>query len=291
MSKSIVTPVGRLVQGDLFKPETTDMDNNPLLIKTGANIGQPRVNYFMAIAIPKTDPDWPKLEAEIYAEAATGFPNYFPAGGKGILPTFAFKIDDGDSQIPNVKGKRNCDKEGFPGHWILRFSSGFHSNVFAQDLIQIVDPKAIKRGDYIRIGGTVACNGNATKPGVYMNHNMVQFIGHGQEIITGPAPEDVFGTAPVALPPGASATPLASAPMPQVAVVPPAVAAVQAAPVLPAPLPSSQPDYSILVPPAPAPAPVVAVAVQYELNGALWTETELLAAGWAHEAIIVLPVA
>ena len=49
----ILTPVGRLVQGDCFEPQTTDAEGKPLLIKNGPNAGQPRVEYFMAIAVPK----------------------------------------------------------------------------------------------------------------------------------------------------------------------------------------------------------------------------------------------
>ncbi len=273
MSESILTPVGRLVQGDVFEPETKDMDNKPLLAKSGPNIGQPTVKYNMTLAIPKTDPAWPDLEAKIKAEAAVSFPNLFP-GGQCIQPTFAFKISDGDSIVPNAKGNRNCDKEGFPGHWILRFSSGYVSKVVTstQPMTQIIDPKAIKRGDYIRISGTVVGNGSELKPGVFLNHSMVQFIGHGEAITSGPSAEQVFGTEAIALPPGASATPLASAPMP--------------APVAPVP---AQPDYTFLQPPTPV-APVAAER-SFKVGDAVWTESQLLASKWTQEAINALPPA
>ena len=51
---NIVTPVGRLVMGSLYKPSTKDADGNPLVYKTGLKAGQARSNYFLALAIPKT---------------------------------------------------------------------------------------------------------------------------------------------------------------------------------------------------------------------------------------------
>ena len=100
----LLTPVGRLVQGSPFEPQTTDAEGRPLVIKTGPNTGQPRVDYFMAIAIPKTDPGWPELWAKIQATAKRDFPSLFDAAGACINPAFAFKVVDGDSTVPNQKG-------------------------------------------------------------------------------------------------------------------------------------------------------------------------------------------
>jgi len=50
---NITSPVGRIVMGSLYDPSTTDAEGKPLVVKTGPNAGQPRVNYFFALAIPK----------------------------------------------------------------------------------------------------------------------------------------------------------------------------------------------------------------------------------------------
>lgn len=292
----ILTPVGRLVQGSCFEGDNTNMDGAPLLVKSGPNVGQPRTEYFIAIAIPKTDPALPAMMAKIQAEARRGFPQFFDAGGNCILPTFAWKIIDGDSQVPNTRGVKPCTREGFPGHMVFNMSGGFAPKCYTTDTPPraIVDPKGIKRGDYIRVYGSVAANMNATKPGLYLNHNMIQLIGHGQEIVTGPQAADVFAGA-VALPPGASATPVAPAAAlapvgmpgaaPAPAWTPPAAAApapahdfLKAAPPV-----AAAPAYA--PPPPPPPAPV-----NYRAgDGNVYTREQLTAAGYPAAAIDALP--
>ena len=50
---NFTTPVGRLVMGSLYKAQDKDADGKPLLIKSGPNAGQPKVQYFFALAVPK----------------------------------------------------------------------------------------------------------------------------------------------------------------------------------------------------------------------------------------------
>ena len=171
----ILTPVGRLVMGDCFKGFDKDADGRPLLIKNGPNIGKPFTNYFMAIAIPKTDPDYAELWATIYNVARASFPQLFDAAGNCVNPEFAYKIVDGDSTIPNTKGKRPCDKEGFPGNWILNFSGGFAPKCYtAGGQEMLTDRESIKRGYFIRISGSVSGNESQSKPGIYLNQSMVE---------------------------------------------------------------------------------------------------------------------
>lgn len=298
-STNIVTPTGRLVQGDLFKPSTTDHEGNPLVTKSGPNAGQPRVDYFFGIAIPKLDDrgapcaSYAALEGIIKGVARAAFPKFFDPAGNCLLPTFAFKITDGDSVVPNMKGTRPCDREGFPGNWVLGFSSGFAPGVYTstQPIQQIVDTSQVKRGDYIRIGGTVVGNNSDSKPGVYLNHNMVQFVAHGQEISAGPSAAEVFGDTAPALPAGASATPLASAPMPAPAA---AVAPVAAAPAMAAPIAAPAAVAPVALSAVPAPdflAPPAAVEVRYAVDGKTYTEAELLGFQWTPAQIAATPKA
>jgi len=208
MSESIelLTPVGRLVQGSPFTPNTKDATGAPLVYKTGANAGQPRSDYYMAIAIPKTDPGLTELFEKITRAAHAGFP-----GGQYNSPNFAWKFMDGDGTDSN--GQPYANREGFAGCYIFKFSGGFPPTCYAKGGLGVLtDPESIKRGYYIRIYGSTTGNGSAQQPGIYLNHNMVELIGYGDEIISGPDGAAIFGGAPVAsLPPGASATPIASA--------------------------------------------------------------------------------
>lgn len=277
MEKStILTPYGRLVAGSPFDANDKNFEGDPLTVKKGPNAGQPRVEYFSAIAIPKNDPGWPALHAQILEAAKLGHPTLFDATGACVLPTFAFKITDGDSQVPNKKGNKPCDKEGYAGHWILGFSSGFAPKCYAdRGETLLTDPTSIKRGYYIQISGSVVGNGNPTNPGVYLNYDKVLLVGFGAEIASGLSGTEVFGSAPVGtLPAGASATPLAQA-------------ATATPPALP-PAQGVQPATDFLTPPPPAQAaPALPHAPTHVMlppaGGA--TYEAMIAAGWTDETL------
>lgn len=208
MKQEFLTPVGRLVQGDPFEAQTKNMQGQPLMTQSG----QPTQRYFIAVAFRKDDPAfaafWQQLEAIGRAS--------FPALGQIPPPwdprcRFSWKVMDGDGVDDN--GKLNANKEGFAGHWVVKFSSSFaprcfHAGHYAPHE-QIQDPKLIKRGYYVRVAGTMEGNGNAQKPGVYVNLGMVELAGQGQEIVSGPDASAVFGGTPVGqLPAGASPLPM-----------------------------------------------------------------------------------
>lgn len=296
MSESInfTTPVGRLVGGDLFKAETKDAKGNPLVIKNGADAGQPTQRYNFGLAIAKNSPEWPELQEKIHNAGKSGFPQYFDANGQCVKPDFAFKITDGDSTVPNTSGKTPASREGYPGHWVIWFSGSFAPKVYDTEINQLTDPNSVKRGYYIRVIGSVAPNGSGSdmNPGVFMNYSMVQLCGYGPVIETGPDPKAAFAAAPV-LPTGASATPVAptSAPaqaaapstqMPAPSFTPPPVA--QQAPVNAAPQPPAQPA-----------APVAPAADFLEpkrnVNGQIITERALRDNGWTEQQIQSMPAA
>ena len=232
MAKTQFTsPVGRMVQGSTHEPQLTDQQGNPRLVQNGPNKGQPSPQWFIGVAFAKTDPNWQAFYAVLYEAARAGFPHLFPTpGGPCVLPTFSFKVIDGDGV--DTTGKPWSTREGFAGHWVVRFSSGFapkcyHAGRYAP-ADEIHDENAIKPGYYVRVAGTVEGNDNAQKPGIYVNLSMVELCGFGPEIVSGPDAAATFGQAgaPV-LPPGASAMPQPVGPMPTPAVdaatyVPPA---------------------------------------------------------------------
>lgn len=309
------TPPGRMVNGNLYTPQTKDADGKPLLVKSGPNMGQPTQKFYCAIAIPKVpgahwatyprDPKRPEMESWGEAIWKAGCEAFGPTAQS---PAFAWKVSDGDSVIPNKKGRKPVDNEGWPGHWVLHCSGSFAPKCYNSDgSAVLVEKDAIKPGYYIQIAGNVGGNASAQNPGVFVNPSMVSLQAFGAEIISGPDASAVgFGGA--ALPAGASATPVGNfnaappppmppaghpviatppypgtvvAPPPQVPVTPnpaflatpPAYPVPPAAPV--APFPPAAP-----VPPAgPVMLPAAGGHTYAALIGIGWTDASLRAAG------------
>lgn len=261
-ARNLTTPTGRLVAGDVYRGNDKDAEGKPRVIKNGPNAGQPAVQFFYALAIQKTpgkqwwEEPWGAL---IFQAGAEAFPNAYQS------PAFAWKVTDGDSQIPNKRGKKPCDQEGYKGCWVLKFTSGFAPTIHnANGSERITAPDAVKLGYYVQIAGNVVGNGSPNQPGVFLNGSMIALQGYGPEIIVGPDASQVgFGQGP--LPAGASAVPLgamsaAGAPgtpaMPGAPAAPGAAAPMPGAPAIPGAVPSTP----VLSTPASAPAvPTVAV--------------------------------
>ena len=241
--------LGRMVQGDLYDPNDTDMEGNPLTVKTGKNKGQERVEYFMAIAVAKTPgvTHWASEPwgAPIWAFGHAQWPN-----GQAQNESFAWKIEDGDSPKPNKRGRKNCETEGMPGHWIVKCKSSFAPKVFTDKGEPITEKGAVKCGYYVDVFGNIQSNENSTNPGIYLNHSMVAYVGWAKEIVSGPDARQLFKGG-YQLPAGASAVPPSGAGGVANLPPPPAPAAAPGVPPPPAPAPS----YAAPPPPAPAPAP------------------------------------
>lgn len=265
-AQRFLTPVGRLVQGDCFEPQTKDQQGNLRVVKSGPNAGQPNPQFFIAVAFRKDDPAFGELYGLMDRVARAGFPHLFPTPGQQCVnPQFAWKLIDGDGIDTN--GKPNASKEGFASHWVIRFSSGFAPKVYYagkySDAERITKERAheVKRGYFIRVAGSVAGNDNAQRPGLYLNFDMVELMAHGQEITSGPDAASTFAqAAPAQLPPGAVPIPMTaahSAPPPPAAVAAP-VPVPNVAPPVPAavaPVPAAAPPVPAAAPPAPAAAP------------------------------------
>lgn len=266
------TPVGRLVGGSLYKPQDKDALDKPLTIKTGPNAGKPTVRYWLPVAIPKgNEAHWRETQwgALIWAEGVRAFPQAHQA------PTFAWKIVDGDSKVPNKAGKTPSQNEGYPGNWVLNFGGQYAPTALdAKGTTVLTDAGAIKPGYYVQIGGSVSGNGQQTNPGVYLNYQFVALSGYGPVIEMRANPSEFgFGQAP--LPPGASPTPVAG--MPQAAAPAAAPAAPPSAP-SPAPAPVVVTPHTAILTPPPPPAPAGPVMTA-KAGGA--TYAQMIAAGWS----------
>ena len=256
---AITTGVGRLVSGSMYVARDTDADGNKRLIKNGANAGQPFESYDFSVAFPKTPgvAHWSQDPQAGRVNSADGQPwlQAIWALGHAEFPQqaqsrdFSWKIADGDSTEVNKKGNRNCDKDGWPGHWIVHFSSMQRPKIL--DYLnakgaELTDVDAVMRGYYVQVMCEFVSNAPSPSPGLYANHQAVARIAYGP-VIRG-ADVDVskagFGQG-IQLPPGATVTPPAAVGN---AAPPPAPAAA------PAPV-ASPPPPVVAAPPAP-PAPV-----------------------------------
>lgn len=279
IKENFTTPVGRMVGGSLVKPNDKDAEGRPLVIKTGPNAGQPRVEYYLALAIPKG----PEAAQGPTGWMSTEWGQKLRKVGESFLPhaaqmgdKFAWKVKDGDSAVPgqgrgNQPGKAPRDREGFPGHWILSMSNGFQPQTYTlvgQTSPAPIPPEALADlGHYVQVNLTCDANGSNQQPGVYLNTHMVCLIGYGQKITTGPDVSTAgFGGQP--LPAGASTTPAPAFVAPVQAAVPPTPPTAYA-PILTVP--------QVPVPAAP-PVPTAARAMSAKAQGASYES--LLAAGW-----------
>jgi hypothetical protein len=195
---NFTTPAGRMVMGDLYKPQTKDMDGKPLVIKQGPNAGEATQKYFFALAIAKgQEQHWSQTSwgAIIWKAGHDLF------GAVADSPSFAWKVVDGDSQIPNKKGVAPCKREGYPGHWVLSFTSQFAPKIYIQTSPRNWEPHniegAVKNGYFLQVNGNIDGNYSKTNPGIFLYHAMVAYIGKGPEIISGPDVAEVgFGQGP-----------------------------------------------------------------------------------------------
>lgn len=195
----ITTPIGRIVQGDLFKQQQK-RDNNQQP-KTKAD-GTPDMQYYFGLAIEKTHPELGAFWQQLEAVARQGFPHFFPPNGTGqcVKPDFAWKMIDGDSY--DAQGKPYAEREGFKGCYVFRFSTEFPIRVYYPgryaDADIVKNPALCPRGYYIRARISVKPNNSTQTPGLYLNPLMVEIAGQGEAITSGPDAGAAFGSAPAA---------------------------------------------------------------------------------------------
>jgi len=292
------SPIGRIVQGNglIGNPQFVQGTQTP---KLGKN-GEQQVNWYVTVAFDKANPKTGEMIAAIQSEAARLFPQLFPYGyqpaaradtqppinaGGCIRNDFAYKVVDGDGYDAN--GKAHALKEGWKGCWILKISSyagamRVVNGLTANSAITEVGtgPNHIKTGDFVVCCLDISSNGwkgdAQSKPGIYVNPDLLQLVGYGDAIISGPNPDEMLKDVAAAtggyVPAGMSSTP--------------SVAALPGAVGLPAPLqPAGSAGALPVIPPAntlpglPATAPA---APQYVIS------PEAAAAGHTHAALTAL---
>jgi hypothetical protein len=197
---------GRFVQGDVYKGSDKDADGNPRLVKKpGANFGQPTVQFYQAVAVPKRGTThWSQTPEgkQIQALGAQSFPR-----GEHAAATFAWKVSDGDDTVPNRKGNKPCDQEGFAGCWIFKFTSGFAPRLVYMSngvLSELPDSIRMKPGDYVEVLAEYKSNESVQQPGLFAGPKAIFLAGVGEAISQGLDLSGVgFGASQ--LPPGVAA--------------------------------------------------------------------------------------
>lgn len=275
MASDILTPVGRIVGGHpmVAHPVTDSKTGVAKMQKDGIT---PRMSTYIGLAIPKgAEARWQDTEwgRQIELVAQTDWPR-----GEHRAPTFAWKIIDGDSRVPNKKGKIPAEREGYAGHWVVQASTElhvpcYHTGHYAPHE-QIKRKEEIKCGDYGRLYLNVKGNGSSESPGIYVNPTLFDLVRAGIEIINsdGPDAAAVFGAVAAVVPANAQLDPNAAPATPAPATPPPAAVEPHHGFVANAGAPTP--------PPAPAPQHVMLPAA----NGASYEA--MIAAGWTDELLV-----
>lgn len=176
---------GRLVGGSLYEMQDKDWQGQPLKYKSGDKIGQTYKKSHVAIAVKKTTAHWGSEPwgAAILAFGRSQFPK-----GEAEAATFAWKIDDGDSQIPNKKGRKNCDNPDWVGCWVIHAGQPERlPKIVTAHGDPLEQPGAVKVGYWGRLGIRIAGNGQfGGNAGIYINPQFFAYMGIDKEIVSGP---------------------------------------------------------------------------------------------------------
>jgi len=271
-SVEVVTPVARIVGGHpmVSNPVIDDKTRQPKMQQDGVT---PRTDTYIGLAIPKgAETDWRQTEwgAKIAEVAIRDWP-----GGQSTMPGFAWKITDGDSQVPNQKGIAPASREGYPGHWIVNAKTEwgvqcFHVGKY-DPIEQITDPKAIKPGDFVRVLLDVKGNGSTQTSGIYINPKKLELHQAGPLIVLdgGTSAADAFGGVGV--------------------VQQPQQQAIASGPTTPATGFANGPAPGMAGPAPAGPAPIEVRRIHPD--GTAYTEAQLKAASWPDAQIAALPIA
>lgn len=203
--ENVMFPVGRMIGGSVHKsyPKKDDA-GMPVLDK----MGKPVSEFSFGVAIPKgpeqhwSQTPWGKT---IYDIGAAAHPKFVS------LPTFAWKIKDGDSTVPNRNGRRPCDSEGAAGCWVVWFKQQWAPKLVTdKGSTQLIEDESIVPGYYVEVYASIQANVPKKNglPGVYINPIAVNRVAYGERIINSDVDTSSVGFGASPLPAGASLTPI-----------------------------------------------------------------------------------
>lgn len=249
-------PAGRIVGGDpnKFEQASDFYSKQPKVDKNGQPIKEHRID----LAIPKNEfmqNVWPYIIQEV----AKIYPQYANANPEQLQMTrFAWKIIDGDSSAcPQGSNVPYNTRDGYKGCYVVKIrTSAFCPSTykFENGAYRKVEAGEVKIGDYVVASVNLTVH-TEKDGGIYWNPNAYELVGYGQAIkgSVNADPMKLFGGQVSAVPVGASATPISSAPgtaqmpMPQQPMAMPMAPAAPAMPQAPqqaaAPMPAPAYDF------------------------------------------------
>lgn len=180
-------PRCRYVRGSMVKKYTTDHKKQPL--------PENKHHYWNALAMPKGTPQANDLLNGIIAHTWNTYASV--AGNQAVMdqlklgmaaPSFAWKIDDGDTHPDWSK------REGCPGHWILGLATTFELNTF-DNRNAALDPACFQLGDYVDGFLTTSINGevDVRVAGIYLNPKCFRWLDEGPRINVGADVNQMMG--------------------------------------------------------------------------------------------------
>lgn len=287
----VLFPVGRMIGGSVYRAQP-ELDNfkKPKLNADGT----PKTAFNFGVAIPKAgEQHWSQTPwgAQVAAVGTAAHQQLSRS------PTYAWKIVDGDSTIPNKAGRVPAEQEAYRGCWIVWFKQSWAPKLVTdRGTVQLIELDQIMPGFYVEVFATVVGNGNSPSPGVYLNPMAVNRVAFGERLATASVDTTSVGFGAGPVPAGASATPIGGgfnpAAMAQGGLVTPhvptyaapvqqAAQVQQAAPnpaFLQVPPVVVPPQPPVATPPAP-PAPPVGPVMTAKAGGA--TYDQMKGAGWS----------
>ena len=208
-------PAGRIVGGNptAFEQAVDFYNKQPKFDKNGQPVKEHRVD----LAINKAEfmqYVWPYVLQEV----TKIYPQYANVNPEQLdMTKFAWKIINGDSPAcPQGSNVPYNTREGFAGCYVIKIrTSAFAPSIykFENGAYRKIDENEIKTGDYVVTSVNLTVH-TEKDGGIYWNPNAYELVGYGQAIKGSGAadPMKLFGGQAPALPQGASATPISSAP-------------------------------------------------------------------------------
>ena len=255
----ILFPVGRMIGGSVYKAQTV-LDNfkKPKLHSDGTE----QTEFNIGVAFPKgTETHWNQTVwgKAIHAVGAAAHPQHHS------IPSYAWKVIDGDSTVPNKSGRAPASQEGYKGHWVIWFKQRWAPKLSQGQGEPLFETDQIIPGYYVEVWASVVGN-TGPSPGVYINPLAINRVAFGEKISTAATVDTrAVGFGKSAAPAGASAVPLSQGFAP--------------------PAPTPNPAFLQVPPPAPvAPPPAPIHVMTAKANGA--TYEQMIAGGWNHAQLI-----